>query len=267
MSKNRLLTHYSPGLITYDQLGLLFFHPFKSILMHHNNKQRKRLRLAITGPVSAPKLFTALQLAYGLTGAWDRIIVIGNSPKDNLYHHLGSYHVLSVSKGASPQRYADLLNLCSGCNKDAVIFSTFADEWREGVGSSVQTGYHEEALRGHRLLFEMIRHSQVHVIVCIDSKKKLLYQSGERHPKIRIGYAPIQEEGFERHLTSVLALDKKGMAKVEKDTTKVLPAEIVFKPSVQTGALLQDWCYEGCPLISLEMQHRIDRCTNLAQLY
>ncbi|RZL16851.1 MAG: hypothetical protein EOO89_10890 [Pedobacter sp.] len=174
--------------------------------MHHNNKQRKRVRLAITGPVASPKLFTALQIGYGLAGAWDRIIVIGSSPKDSIYLHLGAYHVLSISKGSSPHRYASLLNLCSGCNKDVIIFSGFSDEWREGVSSSVQTAYHEEALRAHRLFFEMVQHSQVHLIACVDSKKKLLYQSAEGHPKIRFGYVPIQEEDFERYFTAVLSL-------------------------------------------------------------
>ncbi len=235
--------------------------------MPHNSKQRKRVRLAITGPAAAPKLFTALQMAYGLTGAWDRIIVIGSSPRDTIYQHLGAYHVLTISRGASPQRYSDLLNLCSGCNKDVVIYSGLSDEWREGVAAYLNTAHYEEALRAHRFLFDMIRYSPAHVIACIDSKKKLLYQEGEGIGKIKFGYVPVQEENFDRHFTTVLSLDKKGMATVEKDTSKMLPGGPAFKPSVQAGALLQDWCYDGCPLISLEMQHRIDRCSNLAELY
>lgn len=233
----------------------------------HNTKQRKRVRLAITGPVASPKLFTALQMAYGLCGSWQKIIVIGSSPKDTIYQHLGPYHVLNISKGASPQRYADLLNLCGGCNKDVIIYSGLSDEWREGVTSYLNTAHYEEALRAHRFLFDMIRHSPVHIIGCIDSKKKLLFQEGDRISKIRFGYVPIQEETFERHFSTVLSLDKKGLVRAVKDTTKTFPNDTSFKPDVQSGALLHDWCYDGCPIVSLELQQRIDRCISLSELY
>ncbi|RYE56994.1 MAG: hypothetical protein EOP48_06775 [Sphingobacteriales bacterium] len=232
----------------------------------HLNKQRKKVRVAITGPSSAPKLYNALQIAYGLCGSWEKIIVLGSSHRDTIFQHLGAYNVLTIQKDSTPQRYSDLLNLCSGCNKDVIIYSNLSDEWREGVTTYLNTAYYDEVLRAHRFLFEMICHSPVHVVACIDTKKKLLYGDSAGTSRIKFDQVPVQQEKYERNFTAVLSLDKKGFSRTEKDITKILPAT-PFKASAQTGALFQDWCFDGNPLVPVEMQERINRCHSLAELY
>lgn len=227
--------------------------------------KRNKVRLALTGPALAPKLFTALQIAHGLSGHWQRIIVLGSSVKDGQYQHLGPYEVYNLPLDAPPQRYTALLNLCGGSAKDVIIFSGFSNEWQEGVTGYTNTGLYDEVLKAHHHFFAVVAGSPVHIIACVETKKKLLFGEGSR--KFRFINIPVQQEGFERHFTCVLSVNKQGMARAQKDATKTLPVDGAFKPSLQTGAALQDWCAGGSPVVSRQIQQCINRCNNLAELY
>lgn len=229
------------------------------------NKSNK-IKLALTGPPPAPKLFNALQLAYGLCGSWERIIVVGSSSNDGRYQHLGAYSTLGIAKDATPQRYTELLNISASCGKDVVIFSSLSDEWQYGVSHHLNTSYYEDVLKSHRMLFHVMRHAPVHVIACIETRNVFL-QKDEKGKRRLSTEQIIQQPGIEKQFTTVLRMDKRGYAGVAKDGAKVFDVEQRFKISLHHGARLHDWCRGGDPVISLELQHRIDCCSTLSELY
>lgn len=232
-----------------------------------NTPKRKKMKLALMGNTSSPKLFHALQIAYGLCGSWEKIIVVGSSYKDTQYQHMGAYNTVFIPRDATPQRYTELLNICGGCNKEVIIFSTLSEEWTEGVCRHLSASYYEEVLKAHRFFFHIMRHFPRHVIACIDTRKKLSCQDKEGKMKLNIISQHIQQEGIERDFTTVLQIDKKGQASVVKDLTETLPDNGSFKVTPQVGAMLQDWCYEGKPLVPKELQQKIDNCNTLSELY
>ncbi|RYZ28644.1 MAG: hypothetical protein EOP49_41300, partial [Sphingobacteriales bacterium] len=197
-------------------------------------KRHDKIKLALTGLPSSPKLFTALQLAHGLCGSWERIIVIGSSPRDGQYQHLGGYNTLGVAKEATPQRYMELLNIAASCGKEIVILSSLSDEWQHGVSSHLQSSYYEDVLRSHRTLFHMMKHAPVHVIGCLDTRHTFLQKDEEGKRRLRTEQA-IQQPEIEQHFTTVLHLDRRGCACVKKDGTKIFPADETFKLSVHHG--------------------------------
>ncbi|RYF37895.1 MAG: hypothetical protein EON97_00405 [Chitinophagaceae bacterium] len=229
-------------------------------------KRNNKIKLALTGLPSSPKLFTALQLAYGLCGSWERIIVIGSSQRDGQYQHIGGYNTLGIAKDATPQRYMELLNIAASCSKDVVILSSLSDEWQYGVSSHLQSSYYEEVLRSHRTLFHMMKHAPVHVIGLIDTRHTFLQRDAEGKRRLRTEQL-IQQQDIGHHFTTVLHLEKRAIAVVHKDGTKVFPADEPFKLSVHYGALLSDWCRSGEPVIAREIQTRIDQCSSLSELY
>jgi hypothetical protein len=227
--------------------------------------KRNKIRLALVGSPSAPKLFNALQIAQGITGDWNKIIVIGSSSKDIRYQHIGSYNTLSIPIDATPQRYSDLLNLCAGCNKEVIIFSTLSEEWKS-VTQHLNSSYYQEVLKAHRHLFNSIRHSPVNVIACVDSKKKFSCTDTKGNTRLNFRDQHIQCQSFERNFNIVLRVSKRGTAEVGKDLSNVLPLDS-FKISAQIGAMLHDYCYRGNSVISPELQHRINACCSLSELY
>lgn len=178
--------------------------------------KRQKMKLALFGIPSSPKLFNSLQIAYGLCGSWDRIIVLGSSPKDVQYQHMGPYNTLLIPSDAPPRRYTELLNLCGSCNKEVIVFSTFSEEWIEGVLPHLQASYYEELLRSHRFFLYILRHFPRHVIACVDTKKRLSFRDDDGKPNLQFIQYPIQQESFERECNTILQIDKKGRASVCK---------------------------------------------------
>jgi hypothetical protein len=229
---------------------------------------KNKIKLALTGMSSAPKLFNALQLAYGLAGRWERIIVIGSSRQDALYQHLGAYSTLTVAKDATPQRYSDLLNLCAGCHKDVIIFSSLSEEWHSGVAYHASSSYYEDVLIAHRDLLLLMRHAPVHIISCIHTRKVFLPKdetTGKR--KLNFSEQLIQQSGIEKNFSVVLHIDKHGATKVEKDETGIFDKERRVKLNVHHGCILHDWCSSDESQVLIEIQRRIDRCSTLEELY
>jgi hypothetical protein len=224
-----------------------------------------KIKIAIEGSLSTPKLFTALQLAHGLTGAWERIIVIGSTSRDGQYQHIGGYSTLHVASDATPQRYTELLNIAASC-KDAVILSGLSNEWQHGVSAHLQGSYYEDVLRAHRTFFHMLRHAPVHVIALVDTRTTFLQRDSRGRRKLRQERV-IQQPGISQHFATVLRINSSGNARVEKDATKTLPTDEQFKVSLHHGALLSEWCRRGDPVISRELQERIDQCSSLGELY
>lgn len=228
---------------------------------------RNKIKLGVVGPYAAPKLFSALQVAYGLCGSWERILVIGSSHKDSQYQHMGPYGTIYIPSDAPPQRYMELLNLAGTCGKDVVIFSSFSQEWEEGVTRHFSSSYYEELLRAHRSLMRTMNQFPLHVIACLDNRKTLSCQDETGSLRLRLASRTIQQEGIERYFTAVLSVEKKGRATLVKDLTGTLPTEDPFALTVQVGAMLQDWCCGGKPVVPKELQQKIDGCVTLRDLY
>lgn len=229
--------------------------------------EKQTIKLALTGLSSAPKLFSALQLAYGLAGKWERIIVVGSSRTDAAYQHLGNYGTLTVARDATPARYTELLNLCVESHKDVVIFTSLSDEWQLGVGYHANTSYHEDVLRAHRTFLQTIRNAPVHIIACLDTRKVFLPKDLRGRRTLNVAEQVIQQPGIEGEFMTVLHLDKKGLARVQRDDTDVFDREQRIALNVLHGCVLLDWCHSSESIESLEIQQRIDRCTTLDELY
>ena len=61
-------------------------------------RTQAKIRLCLQGPSGSGKTFSALLLAHGLCGDWNKIAVIDTEHGSaSLYAHLGEYQVLSLS--------------------------------------------------------------------------------------------------------------------------------------------------------------------------
>ena len=60
-------------------------------------RQQVKLRVGLSGPSGYGKTYSALLLAYGITGKWAKIAIIDTANNSaSLYSHLGDFNVLSL---------------------------------------------------------------------------------------------------------------------------------------------------------------------------
>lgn len=234
--------------------------------MKQTSKPNKCKIALIAERSSSPTLFTALQIAYGLCGKWERIIVIGSSDNDCRYQHVGHYSTLYIPHDSTPQRYMDLLNIVGACGKDVIILSSLSDEWKCGVTKHLSSSLYEEILKSHNTFMSVIRHYPHHIIGCIETERTFIKMNTEGVPKIHLSRETVQQPTFEKSFTSVLRIDKKGKAELVKDLSQTLPTQS-FYPTYQMGAMLQDWCHDGKSYVPEDLQKKINECNTLGELY
>ena len=224
------------------------------------------MRVALQGISKAPKLLAALNLAYGLCGQWEKIVVISSSTKQDNFHHLGNYNTLHIPPQATPQRYIEVYNLCVASGKEAVIFCDFSEEWSSGVEAYLNSVYYQEVLSAHGMLMRVLRNTLVHLICCIDTN----YTFVRHDPKTKRNYVfmqvPIQQPEFQRNFMEIIRVNPDGLVRVLKDAAGVLPQGFDFYITPICGASLQDWCEKHDSALPPLLQQKLASCKTIDEL-
>ena len=97
-------------------------------------RKQAKIRLALQGPSDSGKTYSALLLAFGITGTWEKIVIIDteNSSAD-LYADLGAYNVLPLTQPYTPERYIQAIHQCESEGMEVIIIDSISHEW-EGQG-------------------------------------------------------------------------------------------------------------------------------------
>src|SRR5680860_423594 len=112
----------------------------KSFIMKLQQAQRSqvKLRLGLSGPSGYGKTYSALLLAYGITGSWNKIAVIDTENNSaSLYSHLGEFNVLSLEEPYSPERYIKAIRACEEAQMEVIIIDSISHEWN-GKGGCLE---------------------------------------------------------------------------------------------------------------------------------
>ena len=206
------------------------------------SRKKAKLKCALQGPSGSGKTKSALYIAYGLCGAWDKIAVIDTENRSaELYSDLGSYKTVHFEPPYTPERYIDALNVCLKGGIEVVIIDSTTHEWENLldyhsslVGNSF-TNWNKVTPR-HEAFVNAILQANAHIICTIRSKQEyvLSEKNGKQVPE-KVGMKGVQRENLEYEFTVVLELDMSHRAKVSKDRTGLFTGKPEFIPTGGTG--------------------------------
>lgn len=216
-------------------------------------KQSVQLRIGISGPSGFGKTYSALLMAYGMTGNWNKIAVIDTENKSAcLYSELGSYNSLELEAPFSPEKFIQAIEVCEKAEMQVIIIDSISHEW-SGKGGCLEI---QEQLGGrfqdwakvtprHQAFVDKILQCKAHVITT--SRRKVDYSmdkdSNGRTKVFKHGTKEIQREGFEYELTVNFELiNDKHLAVASKDRTGLFmnkPESIITSG---VGKKLIGWC-------------------------
>lgn len=228
-------------------------------------KTKARVRIGLSGPSGSGKTYSALLLAHGLIGNWDKICLIDTeNGSGDLYDHLGPYNVITLESPFSPERYIEAIRAAEEAEMECVIIDSVTHEW-EGPGGCLEINEvlasakfkgntwaaWSETTPRHRKFLEAIIGSKMHMITTARTKTEMIQTDDKKIKKV--GTKEIQREGFEYELTLNLTIDReRHMALASKDRTKLFIDRDPFLITEKIGKELSEWASSGAIMLPTE---------------
>jgi hypothetical protein len=244
-------------------------------------RKQSKIKLSISGSSGSGKTFSALLLAYGICGDWNKIAVLDSENYSaSLYAHLGSFNVINLQEPFTPEQYIDAIHLCEQSGIEVIIIDSISHEWN-GKGGCLEIHEKETAKMKmpnsftawaavtprHQSFIDAIVHSRAHIVCCMRSKTEyiLTERNGRQVPQ-KVGMAPITRDGFEFEVSIHFELDQQHKAFCSKDRTGLFTQNDPFIISQQTGKQIIDWCQSGNADNVDDVTTRINSCKSLNEL-
>ena len=216
-------------------------------------RKSAKIRLGLASPSGGGKTYSALLIARGLAGSWDKIAVIDTeNGSADLYSSLGDYNVLSLTAPYHPQRYIDAIHECEEAGMEVIIIDSITHEW-SGVGGCLEIQQMEvdkQRVKNtytawkvvtpiHQKFIDAILQSKCHIITTVRSKTDYMQVDDNGRKSIqKVGMAQVTRDGFEYELTVSLDLDENHRAVVSKDRTNLFEGQPAFIPTIDRKSVV-----------------------------
>lgn len=221
-------------------------------------RQKAKLRVGLFGPSGSGKTMSALKMAYGLCGSWQKVCVIDTENNSaHLYSHLGDYSVIAISAPYTPERYIEAIQAADNAGFGVIIIDSITHEWAgEGGILEIADSLSKDARSSftvwskltprHNKFIETILKANAHVICCGRSKQDYALNQTEKNGKVvnvpeKIGLKAVTREGFDYEMTVAFDLLISHYANSTKDRTGIFQDKPEHVISDETGRKLKEW--------------------------
>lgn len=246
------------------------------------SRQRAKIKMAIQGPSGSGKTYSALLIAFGLTGDWSKVAVIDTENHSaDLYAHIGSFNTVSIGAPFNPEKYIEAIMLCEASKMEVIIIDSCSHEW-DGQGGILDlhsnmagnsfTNWGKITPR-HNSFIQAFLQSTCHIIGAIRSKQDYVLQekNGKMVPE-KVGLKGITRDGMDYEFTIVLDMDIKHNTNASKDRTELFSNRPEFRITVETGKEILRWCnlsstgFDVKSNVECSLLSTIDRCSSIEEL-
>ena len=221
-------------------------------------RKQAKIRMGIFGPSGSGKTYSALLVAKGIAGDWNKVAVIDTeNGSADLYSHFGDYNVITLEAPFSPEKYVEAIQACEKAGVTVIIVDSVSHEW-DGKGGCLESNdlIAHTTFKGntwaawskttprHQKFIEALTSSSCHIITCGRSKTDTIQTEDKKIKKV--GLKDIQREGFEYEMTLSMNLDRDGhYATASKDRTRIFIDKDPFVITEETGAKIREWSESG----------------------
>lgn len=218
-------------------------------------RKQLKLKIGLFGTSGSGKTYSALLMAYGITGDWNKIAIIDTENESaSYYSNLGDFNVLSLQAPYSPERYVEAINACIDGGMEAIIIDSMSHEWDwpggclEIHGAMPGNSFMNWWVVGkrHKAMLDKILLSQTHFILC--GRRKQEYQIVEKNGKQvpeKMGLSIIQRDGLDYELGVSFDININHQATASKDRTWLFTGKPDFIITEDTGKQLITWADSG----------------------
>lgn len=240
-------------------------------------RKKVKLRLGLSAVSGGGKTYSALLLAKGIVGDWDKIAVVDTeNGSASLYSHLGDFNTIELTAPYSPERYIEAIHACENAGMEVIIIDSITHEW-DGKGGCLEIidklgGKYQEWAKvtpRHQAFIDAILQSKCHVITTV-RRKQDYEMTKDNSGKIKVEKAGLKEvtrEGFEYELTVNFNIDTFHNCTASKDRTGLFMDKPAFTITEQTGQIIREWCESGVDVKQMvnEAIAKLENCSTLEE--
>ncbi len=218
-------------------------------------RKKAKIKLGISAPTGFGKTYSALLIAFGITGDWTKIAVIDTENRSShLYSDLGDYNVIEMEPPYNVTSFKNAVKLCVDSNIEAIIVDSTYHYWH-GKGGLLE---HNASLGGRfqdwaktnplwREFLDTILQTDKHFICT--NRKKQAYEIVDNNGKKTVEKKGMEDEirnGFDYEMTVAFDIvTDTHLAKASKDRTRLFSGQQEFVITAETGKMIKDWCEKG----------------------
>lgn len=218
-------------------------------------RKQAKLKIGLSAPSGAGKTYSALLMAYGMCGDWEKVAVIDTeNGSAELYSHLGGFSVCPIAPPFTPKKYIAAINEAVSAGFEVLIIDSLSHAWsgeggllemKDRATKASNSGNSFTAWRDvtpeHNRLVDAILQSDIDVILTLRAKSDYVITDDNGKKSIKkVGLAPIFRDGLEYELTVFFDLSQEHIATASKDRTELFDGQN-FKPTAETGKQLSEW--------------------------
>ena len=231
------------------------------------SRKSVKIKVGFSGASGFGKTVSALRVAYGIAGDWNKIAVIDTeNDSASLYANhtlkdgfkIGEFNALSLQPPFTPERYNEAITTCENAGIEVCIIDSITHEW-DGKGGCLDIhaelggrfDHWAKVTPRHRAFIDKILQCNMHVLTTVRRKQDydmVKNDKGKIEP-VKVGTKEVTKDGFEYELTINFELvNEKHLAKASKDRTGLFAdmPEIIL--TEETGKKIKEWCESGVDL-------------------
>ena len=245
-------------------------------------KLKAKIKMVLAGISGSGKSFSALLLAFGLCGRWDKIAVIDSEGRSaDLYAHLPDklgyanerFQVISLDDDCSPEKYESAIDICLINGIEVIIIDSATHEWHYILDAVDKLGGRStdwvQPTNRHKKFLRKILEANCHIISTVRKKSDNVVTQNEKGKTIvkKVGLKDDMREGFDYEMTTWFNVEEQKLHCM-KDRTELFQKDdfviAPFKADIETGRLIKCWCESGKGVSDL--QKEVDSCNNGVEL-
>jgi hypothetical protein len=219
------------------------------------SRKKVKIKMAISAPTGFGKTYSALLLAFGITGDWSKIAVIDSENESaSLYSDLGEYYTIPMQPPYTVDNFCAAVKACVDGGIEVIIIDSTYHYWH-GKGGMLEYnnnlgGRYQDWAKTNKVYsrwLDTILQTPVHFICT--SRKKQAYEIVKTDGKTTVEKKGMEDEirsGFDYEMTVAFdIINDKHMAASAKDRTRLFADKPEFVITSETGKLIKEWCETG----------------------
>jgi len=245
------------------------------MLFKKAEREQLKAKVAMIGPSGSGKTVSALKLAYGLTGDWEKIAFCDTEhSRAKVYvgtNHTGIQIGQFLHADLEPpyhwKKFYDAVEMAEQVleNDGVLIIDSISHAW-DGVGGILDLANEKggrfqdwrEPKAYHKKLVDRIMHSPLHIIVTLRAKQGYAMSTTETGKNIveKLGLKPVQADDLEYEFLLVFNIEHQtNRARASKDNTGLFK-EMYERIEPEHGQKLNEWLVQGKPVKSVIEERR-----------